>query len=758
MEEQLNKLAVVTEWPLGPGWESDFLARTLLREGISEKQITYFSLLERRPSGGHIHAVGEEALAGFEENLRQTVRLGHWKAVLTLGDSPTRALGGTSGIDKWHCSPLWRDGSCIVPALPMQRVFIDLSQQVWLIIAARKVARALRGELKEQTHVHYLNPPLEEALGILESLRDRQQVALDIETGRGQINTVGFAWSATEGVAINTLPDRLSGANYSRLWSVIRDVVESDQPKLLQNFIYETLYFSRYGIRLRGVTHDTMICQKFLWPELEMGLDAIGRMYTDMPYWKDDNKDWSNIRDWQKHYEYNCKDTTGTFAGYLGQTADLDQRGLRDVYFGYIARLFPAVAEMCSRGLPVSERALRSLQSKVDGEYTAVLADLRKLPGAERLNPRSHAQVKSFLSSPPRKYKLPKKRDSATKTWKDSSDEKSLKKLRVKYPEDPALPALLRLAKLGKIISSYLSFGYDPDGRMRYQIIAGATETMRMAGYCDPWDRGVNPQTIPGGTKGINVKQIFHAEPGHSFLQCDLAQAESRFVAYDAPDLGLIRVLEDPTKDIHSMVAVEICQQWGKDPVAEQALPTWKKTWRQLGKKSGHGANYGEQENTLIDTCLSELDIVLTKSEANKVLEAYHTLFPGIRRWHKNIREEVVLRRKLTTPWGWERQFFGRMNDDTFREAYAFRPQATIPYLINQLMLHLLAQRGRGLLDFRLLLQGHDSLLLEVPDRALAEVTATCNDLSSWQPGFDLAGGHLVIPVEVATGKIWGDL
>ena len=35
-----------------------------------------------------------------------------------------------------------------------------------------------------------------------------------------------------------------------------------------------------------------MLAQKFLHPELPMGLATIARLYTYEPYWKDDAKDW----------------------------------------------------------------------------------------------------------------------------------------------------------------------------------------------------------------------------------------------------------------------------------------------------------------------------------------------------------------------------------------------------------------------------------------------------------------------------------
>lgn len=744
----MSSLLIVTEWPLRVGWESDFLTRTLLRQGISEKEISYCSLLTERPYAGQFSRATDSARLAGAERLSQAISSTEPSVILALGEWSLRAIcPELSGIEKWQSSVLHRSVGVVIPCFGTDRIAQDLSLQVWLSLSARKVASALKEKPKEPKYDFLLNPPLPEALNFLRRIRNGSTLSVDIETGRGQINTVGFAISPTEAIAINVLPDRMGDASHYELWGAIRDLLESDQPKILQNFIYETLFFSRYGIRLRGVLHDTMIAQKFLWPEFEMGLDAVGRMYTDMPYWKDDGKSWNNIRDWERHYEYNCKDTVGTFRGYQGQLADLESRGLSKLYYGYLVKLFPAVAEMCSWGFPVSPETLKELKGKVSSE----IEELTKSLAGESdtaLNPRSPTQVKGFLRA--KGYAIPKKYNSQKKQYQESTDEKSLKKLRLKYPEDKSLDLLLRFAKLNKAYSSYLSFTYDADNRMRYSLNCHGTETGRWSGYGDPWDNGFNPQTTPGGNKGINIKNMFHAEQSFVLMQIDLKQAESRFVAYDSADANLIATLEDASRDIHKEVAAEIY----KKPVSEVT-----KGERQLGKKSGHGANYSMKEATFQDSCISEMDLVLSRTEANRALEAYHTLYPSIRRWHSNIRKELAQTRCLRTPLGRERYFYGRLDEDTFRQAYAYKPQSTIPDIVNHLMLFLMEAREAGKLDFRLLLQCHDSLLLEVSEGPMVSLIAeSARNLDNWHPTVVLSGGRLRIPVSIETGVNWGDL
>ncbi len=724
----MSQLLVISESML-QGWDRAFLERKFLEQGIRTEQISWI-VLEK------MHFTGPGDIT------------------ILLGETCLRALNKQS-IDKWQASIIRTEYGTHIPCYDMKRVNKDFTLQVWVSICAQKAARLLRGEIKEKKYDFKLNPPLEETINFLDTEIPRASaISVDIETGRGHINTVGFAISGETAIAVNVLPDRLSTASFKRLWNSITRIVESEQPKILQNFIYEHLYFSRYGIRLNSVVHDTMVANKFLWPELEMGLDSVGRIYTDIPYWKDDGKSWNNIRDWEAHYRYNCTDTVGTYQGYEGQRRDLKERGLDRLHDEYLTKLYPAIAEMCSRGIPLSPRLLGELRVKTVAEYESALRDFHSDPNARTVNPKSPAQVQKYLSA--KGYQIPKKYDSKTKTYKASTDEKSLKKLRLKHTEDKSLDSLLTLSKLGKAISSYLSFTYHDDCRMRFSLNAAGTETMRFAGHCDPWDNGVNPQTVPAGNKGINVRNVFEAPPGRELLEIDLRQAESRFVAYDSADLNLIQTLEDPARDIHWEVAEKILESLGKSGIVRDSKEG--KFWRQLGKKSGHGANYSMKEATFIDSCLSEMNIVLTKPEATKILEAYHQLYPGIRRWHSALRQELCQQRRLKTPAGWERYFYGRMDDDTFRQAYAFRPQSTIPFVVNKLMLHLMELRSAGLLNFSLLLQCHDSLLLELAEGTADSVIQAAEKSDHWHPIIDLPGGRLRIPIESKVGRIWGSL
>ena len=718
------------------GWQWEFLRGKLLRAGITPSAVRFYTL------------------ANIPKLPDDTVMIG-------MGEAPLRFLCDKRGIDKWQLSPLrTRDGNKFIATYDMARVQKQYELGLYQELAFKRAYEMLSADFAPPPERFHLNPEFEETLQLLDYIKTQPEVAIDVETGYGQINTVGFAWSESDAVAINVLPDRLNDANYYELWRRIGLVLESDSRKILQNFIYDVSYFSIYGIRTRNIAWDTMWAMKVLWPELKSNLGNVGRFYTRRPYWKDDGKvtdeeggkkDWGNVRDWGRHYTYNCRDTTGTFESHIGQSDDLKSRGLDRFYNEYIMRLTGPILEMCSNGMPVCATTRDNLAAKTEARVTELVTSFHASVGSP-INPRSPKQILTYLKGAG--VHLPKKYDKATGLYKESTDASSIKKIRLKR-DIPGLAELQEIKTLDKALSSYIKFDMRPDGRLSYSLNGCGTETLRWSGNKDAWDRGMNIQTIPREGGDVSIKSMFVAPDGWSFLEVDLRQAESRFVAYDSADAHLIDMLESGA-DVHSHVGNAILRQMGKDP-ALIPKEEFKSTWRQLGKKAGHGLNYGMKARVFVETVFHELDIVISVKDAEAITKAYYGLFPGIPKWHNWIRQELYNKRKLSAPSGWERYFYGRSGDDMFKEGAAFRPQHTIPWITNHLMLHLDGWRGNGA-QFQFLAQVHDSLIMLVRNDALKDVAKICLDHRAWHPRVVLPGGEMWIPTEVKYGKCMADL
>lgn len=709
-------------------WQWKGIREKLLRAGITPTQVKIVSLNDFSPCGSNAIIVG-------------------------FGEAVLEKLTGKHGIDKWQLSPLRFDGGILIPTFDLDRSRVEYDLGLFQEMAFQRMGEFSRKFPAPPVENFRLNPELEETFHLLDYIKDQPEVAVDVETGYGQINTVGFAWSESDALAINVLPDRCSDESYFKLWKKIAGVLEGPSRKILQNFVYDVSYFSAYGIRTENVTFDTMWAMKILYPELKANLGNVGRVYTRRPYWKDDGKvtdeeggkkDWGNVRDWVKHYMYNCRDTSGTLEASRSQRKDLTVRGLDKFYETYIARLISPTLEMCSRGMPFSIERRDNLAKEIEAKVAEATKAFHETVGSE-INPNSTKQVQSYLKSVG--VTIPKKFDKKKGESRDTLDTGAVKKLRLKYPERRELAFLQDVKIYRKTLSSYINFDAAPnDPTIRYSLNMCGTETLRASGHCDPWGRGFNIQTIPREGGKVSVKSMMIAPEGKSFVEIDLKAAETYYVAYASACSKLISMLESK-QDIHKYVAHAILRGLGKPP------EDYSKKWRDLGKKTGHGSNYLMKEGTFVENVFKDMDMILSKKDAKIILESYFQEFPEIRQWHQSIRRELYNKGKLSSPSGWERYFYGRPGDDMLREAVAWTPQHTIPWITNRLMLYLCDERRNGNLDFHLHAQVHDALYLTAQDDRVCEIVESANKLNVWHPKIILPGGQMTIPIEIKTGK-----
>ena len=1030
-------------------------------------------------------------LKNLESNLSLLDGVG---LIVGLGEASLRFFTDRRSIDKWHLSPLeTKCGRKFLGSFDLSRLNSQYELNLYLKLTLRRAFEEFSSPLPydRPEERFLLNPPLWETYAALDEIERADLIAVDVETGYGQINTVGFAWSPSDAIAINVLPDRLADASYFELWSRIARILEGPAKKVFQNFIYDVSYISAYGIRTQNIHHDTMWGMKVLWPELDMGLGNVGRIYTRRPYWKDDGKveaeegkkkDWGNVRDWTKHYTYNClskdmkirteqgwmpigqvarkkmklkvyswnesldcfewrtitnwlvkkepeninwtviettgmsgkhglhvtpdhqilthrgwkradrvkvgdcllneglrhqagtvmgtvlgdsslqltsdksvaylscaqvkqdlvelkqflfggtlskthrttgyktsdfwelyvpacaqfaklktvpvdialnyltpmgialwimddgcvqkgkspfiklalqsyneeerntvltffrtrynetkgsldsagnmsftvgmtkslcreigcfvvpsmryklpyespefshsecekfrsvvgpisvavtkvrnssktkrgystsycvsvdgnenflteygvvkncRDTTGTLEAALKQREDLQDRDLEGFFDSSIMSLAEPLLEMCGNGFPLDLERRSALKQETEAKVAELTARL-KVEAGQEINPRSSKQKINYIKS--LGVKVPKKYDKDKGAYRETADSAALKKILLKNPEHSALKTMIEIAGLDKALSSYINFDVkEGDPNVRFSL-GKFTETLRLAGGTDPWNRGFNIQTIPREGGEVSIKSMLAAPEGFSFVEVDLRQAESRFVAYRAPEPRLIEMLESG-EDVHKHVALEILKGLRK-PSSE-----YNKEWRQLGKKSGHAANYMTKAKTLVESCFTEMDVILTLKEGEAILEAYHTLFPGIRTWHREVSNQLYRTRKLTAPTGWVRYFYGRPGPDMDREGTAWEPQHTIPWVNRKLMFFLIDERRKGNLTFRLLSEVHDAIYMLVPDGEVEPLVEACLRTEEWAPKIKLPGGTLVIPTEVKVGK-----
>jgi DNA polymerase I len=323
----------------------------------------------------------------------------------------------------------------------------------------------------------------------------------------------------------------------------------------------------------------------------------------------------------------------------------------------------------------------------------------------------------------------------------------ALERLQIHFLSQPIIAHILSLRDFGKKIG-VLETKIDPDGRLRTSYNIAGTTTGRFSSSLNDFGTGGNLQNIEG-----RLRRIFIPDPGYKFANIDLEQADSR-------NIGALcwNVLRDPkyldaaeSGDLHTTVArmSRPDLSWTGDLrqdriIAEQ--PYYRHHGlRHMCKVLGHGTNYLGSPFEMSRHTKIEQSVI-------KDFQAlYFSTFPAIPRLHSWIAQEIIDRGHLVTPFGRKRWFFGKRDErDTLKQAVAHMGQSMTADEMNHAMLDLWR-----LNIVQILLQGHDSILIQYPEEAEDEIIPQV--LAAMRVPLLLEGNReFIVPVEVQVGWNWG--
>jgi len=271
------------------------------------------------------------------------------------------------------------------------------------------------------------------------------------------------------------------------------------------------------------------------------------------------------------------------------------------------------------------------------------------------------------------------------------------------------LPAeILTYRTLAKLKSTYvdaLPLMINPrTGRLHTSLNQTVTATGRLSSS-EP-----NLQNIPIRTDvGREIRGAFIAEEGASLLSADYSQVELRVLAHMSGDPALIRTFLE-NEDVHTRTASEI---FGLSP--DEITPEM----RRKAKAVNFGIIYGISAFGLAQ------DIGVSNAEAKRYIDSYFARYPKVREFIDRTIEDTKTKGYVTTLLG-RRRFIPELASSTaavrnFGERTAVNTpiQGTAADLIKLAMIHIQARIKREELRSRMILQVHDELVFEVPDREI---------------------------------------
>ncbi|MDY6893948.1 MAG: DNA polymerase [Thermotogota bacterium] len=267
---------------------------------------------------------------------------------------------------------------------------------------------------------------------------------------------------------------------------------------------------------------------------------------------------------------------------------------------------------------------------------------------------------------------------------------------------------------------------------------------------------------ITGNTNLQNQPYLFKyfliSDPDWILCEVDLAKAEAHVVAYLTQDTNMIESFESGI-DVHSFNASKIFNVPIEEIIHEAKTKKvdQKSTMRYMGKKVVHASNYSMGPQTFSDNLAVE-EIFMSQSECKKLLQNYQDRFPGLKRWHRLIEEEVQNSRILYNLFNTPRRFLGDMGPALFRNAYSYKPQSTVAELLNRGMIKCANDQrlGKDGFDIRMLTTVHDSMVFQfhknqIPN--LLQILLIIKDHMTYT--FTHKGRSFTIGLDAKIGQQW---
>jgi uracil-DNA glycosylase family 4 len=713
--------------------------------GIDRNDCYITNVVKYRPPNNKIDQIHKLGLSmeRCAQELREELVKNNHNVIVPLGNTALRALTTSDSITKWRGSILKGDrimGAKVIPTIHPAAALRMFHQTALIAIDLKKVKR--ESEFPDFRNVpqreYIIKPTFSKAMDELKRIGEAKKVTIDIETPRSAPYTNCFGISDSHEMAL-CLPFLDHGnpvypkAEEISLWTKLKEIMTNPNVgKVIQNAMFEMDVLFKWFGQIYPVYMDTMIAHHICYPELPKGLDMLASIYTNEPYYKDDAKD-SNYEG-DSLWLYNCRDVAVTHEVMLRLEEELEEANLTDFYHGYQSPFLAMMWKASNKGVLTDKKRIFELRDKYEAEIVAYQKLLDNAVG-HPLNVNSALQVRKYLYQ---ELKLPPRLNKQTGSI--TANDEALQRLAVSYPRKE-FDYIMKIRELRKVVSTYLKDLSDPDGRMRTSWRMTGTETGRISSSKNIRGTGGNLQNIPKYNKEKvtelareGLRDIFIADPGHSFVVGDLSQSDARYVAYLSHDKGLMQIFKEGG-DIHKAVAA-----WVNRIPIEAVTPAQ----RSVCKHVVHGANYD------IGPRQFAWKVNIKESEGKWVLNQYHLTFPGIHTWHDSIKRKLRETRTLISPFGRRRIFFGRLGDSVFREGYAQDPQSCTADHLGLAGIRIDA-RLEG--DEVLLLQIHDEWVIQCTDERTNNVAIIFKEEAERPKIVNME--PLVVPVDIAIGKDW---
>ncbi len=472
------------------------------------------------------------------------------------------------------------------------------------------------------------------------------------------------------------------------------------------NLKYDIMILAQDGVHVRGTLYDTMIASYLINPNkpnhglAELALEYLSYRKKTFVEVIRKRASFSEVP-LEEAVIYSGDDASLSLELKKLLFNKLRETGLEDLYLNIEMPLIYVLAGMETEGLKIDVLKLKGISTELDKELDALKRRIFFLAG-EEFNINSPKQLSVVLF-----HSLGLQPGKKTKTG-FSTEMSVLEEL----AESHELPReILNYRSFHKLKTTYIdvlpALINPKTGRIHTSFNQTVTATGRLSSS-EP-----NLQNIPiKGEWGRRIRETFIAEGNNLLLSADYSQIELRILAHLSNDEGLISAFMSGL-DIHARTASEI---FGV-PIDKVSAEI-----RRVAKTVNFGVIYGISPFGLSET------LSISREDAKKYIEQYFKRHPGVQSYIEKCLAKAKHDGYVSTLFGRRRAVPEIRSKNTgtrqLGERLAINSpiQGTAADVIKIAMINIAKKLRSDNLETRLILQVHDELLFELPEKELEAV------------------------------------
>jgi DNA polymerase-1 len=505
------------------------------------------------------------------------------------------------------------------------------------------------------------------------------------------------------------------------------------------NIKYDLIVLAGEGVEMAGIVMDSMVASYLTDPsKMRHNLDEVSLQYLrhqPIPISDLIGKGSSAVTfdhvPVDKACTYAAEDADLAWRLYQTFVPLLRERGLEALFQEIELPLIHVLARMERAGVAIDLEVFEALRREITAQLAALETEIHQLAG-HPFNINSPKQLQAVLFD-----ELGLKPVRKTKTGY-STDEDVLEALKEAHPLPGRILAYRTLEKLrGTYVEALPRLVNPATGRLHTSFNQAVAATGRLSSS-DP-----NLQNIPVRTEyGRRIRAGFiPGKPDHVLISADYSQIELRILAHLSGDAAL-REAFARGEDIHRDTAARV---FGVP--AEAVTPEM----RRQAKAVNFGVVYG------ISAFGLARNLGIEQKEAQRFIDAYFAQYPGVRAWLDATIALAKAQGYVTTLLNRRRYLPEMKSSDVNVRRAAERMAINTPVqgsaadIIKLAMVRLdEALRTRAA---EILLQVHDELLVEAPERSAEQTAALMREIMEHAVPLDVA-----LKVDLGIGKNWAEI